>query len=342
MRETIAVATVGAGYFARFHHEAWARMRGVRLVGVCDRDAERAAAFAKEFGADAAFDHAARMIAEARPDLLDIIAPPAEHRALVALAAEAGIDVICQKAFTRSLSEARETVALAEAAGIRLAVHENFRFQPWYREVRRLLEDGQLGDVFAATFRLRPGDGRGPGAYLERQPYFQAMPRFLVHETAIHFIDTFRFLFGDISAVYADLRRLNPAIAGEDAGTLLFTHASGMRSLFDGNRLADHAAHNRRLTMGEFVLEGTEETLTLDGNGNLFLRAFGHNEERLYPYHWLDRGFAGDAVFALQSHVVAHLERGEALENSGRAYLANLEAEEAVYRSAEEGRRIAL
>ncbi|MEO0763052.1 MAG: hypothetical protein AAFZ09_14815, partial [Pseudomonadota bacterium] len=60
-------------------------------------------------------------------------------------------------------------------------------------------------------------DGQGPDAYHARQPYFQRMPRFLVHETAVHWIDTFRYLMGEAETVYADLRRLNPAIAGEDA-----------------------------------------------------------------------------------------------------------------------------
>ena len=340
--EDIRVAVVGAGYFARFHHEAWARMPGVRLVGVCDTDGARARAYRDEFAVQAAYVDAAEMLADARPDLLDIAVPPAAHRDLVALAASHGVDVICQKAFTRSLAEARETVTLAEAAGIRLVVHENFRFQPWFRTIRRLIEDDALGEVFSASFRLRPGDGQGPRAYLDRQPYFQAMERFLIHETGIHFIDTFRFLFGDCASVYADLRRLNPAIAGEDAGMVLFGHASGVRALFDGNRLADHTAENRRLTMGELWIDGAAGTLRLDGEARLFLRPFGANTERPVDYPWDRRGFAGDSVFALQAHVIAGLRDGKALENTGAAYLRNLEVEDAVYRSSAESRRIAV
>ena len=89
--------------------------------------------------------------------------------------------------------------------GGQLVVHENFRWQPWYREAHRLIRDGVLGKLHSVAFRLRPGDGQGPRAYLERQPYFQKMPRLLVHETAIHWIDTFRFLMGEITAVYASL-----------------------------------------------------------------------------------------------------------------------------------------
>lgn len=87
--------------------------------------------------------------------------------------------------------------------------------------------------------RLRPGDGRGARAYLDRRPYFQKMPRFLIHETGIHLIDVFRFLLGEVTGVFARLRRLNPVIAGEDAGLVTFDFASGANDLFLGNRLAD-------------------------------------------------------------------------------------------------------
>lgn len=342
MADDIKVATVGAGYFARFHHDAWARMGNVRLVAVCDEDLSRAEAYRAEFGAGAAYTDAADMIAKEKPDLLDIIVPPAGHKKLVALAAEAGIDAVCQKAFTRSLDEARETAALAEAAGITLVVHENFRFQPWFREIRRMIDEGVLGEVYGASFRLRPGDGQGARAYLDRQPYFQTMERFLIHETGIHFIDTFRFLFGDYDSVFADLRRLNPAIAGEDAGIMVLQHGSGVRSLFDGNRLSDHIAENRRHTMGEFWIDGSKGTIRLDGEGRLFFRAFSENTELPHFFTWEKRGFAGDSVLALQKHVVAHLQNGETLENTARAYLTNLEVEDAVYRSSGERRAIEL
>ncbi len=339
-QSTLKVVTIGAGYFARFHHDAWSRAPQATLAAICDIDRDKAGAAAKEVGVPTVYDDPEEMLARERPDLVDIATPPATHRDLVALAAGLGIDVICQKAFTRSMAEARETVAIAEAAGITLTIHENFRFQPWFREIRRLLDEGALGELYSVAFRLRPGDGQGPHAYLDRQPYFQGMERFLIHETGIHFIDTFRFLCGDAEAVYAELRRLNPVIAGEDAGVFLMTHAGGVRSLFDGNRLSDHIAENRRLTMGELLIEGSAASLRLDGDGRLFRRDFGSNEERPHAYGWEKRGFAGDSVFALQEHVVAHLLHATPLENDGRAYLANLEVEDAVYRSSATGHRI--
>jgi predicted dehydrogenase len=277
------------------------------------------------------------MLDATRPDLLDVATPPAAHRPILEAAAQRGVHVICQKPFGGDLATARDMVRIAAAAGITLVVHENFRFMPWYREARRLLDQGRLGEPYGISFRLRPGDGQGPHAYLERQPYFQTMPRFLVHETGIHLIDVFRFLLGEVNGVFARLRRLNPAIAGEDAGCVLFDFASGASGLFDGNRLAGFPAANPRLTMGEMLLEGSDAALRLDGFGRLFLKPH-KGAERQHAYAWQDQGFGGDCVFALQQHVVRHLRDGAPLENAGSAYLRNLEIEEAIYRSAASGR----
>ena len=80
-----------------------------------------------------------------------------------------------------------------------------------------------------ANFRLRTGDGWGEDAYLGRQPFFRDYPRLLVYETGVHFIDMFRFLFGEIETVSAHLRRLNPVIKGEDSGQIFLTFDNGVR-----------------------------------------------------------------------------------------------------------------
>ena len=138
------------------------------------------------------------------------------------------------------------------------------------------------------------------------------------------------------------MAKLNPAIAGEDAGHILFDFPGGARGLFDGNRLVDHVAKNPRLTMGEMLIEGARGVLRLDGDGRLFLRPHGSKTEQPVDYAWVDRGFGGDCVFALQRHVVAHLQDGHPLQNTGRDYLANLRVEAAVYRSNHTGQRIAV
>jgi predicted dehydrogenase len=336
------VAIAGAGFFSRFQIEGWKAIPGVEIVGIANRHLAKAQEAAARYGIPAAFDSVAAMLDTVRPGLFDIITPPATHREYVGLAVARNIPTICQKPFGSSYEDAAAMVESAERAGVLLVVHENFRFEPWYREARRFVTSGRLGTPHSVAFRMRPGDGQGPRAYLDRQPYFQAMPRFLVVETAIHFIDTFRFLLGEVDAVTARLRRINPAVAGEDAGYLIFEFASGATGLLDANRANDHVAGNPWRTLGELWLEGSAGVLRMDGDARLWWKPHhGPEAEHVYDAGRADT-FGGGACEWLQRHVVAHLREGGPLENAARDYLANLRVQEAVYVSHQEGRRVAL
>jgi predicted dehydrogenase len=340
-REPIRVAMVGAGYFARFHLDAWLRMEGARLVAVCDRDPATHVHVKSAAASIPVYRELGAMLDTEGADLVDIATPPDTHLTLVEEAACRSIDVICQKPLAPTRADAVRMVEYCAKAGIVLAVHENMRWTPWHREIARFIGAGKLGQLHRLSMRLRPGDGQGPDAYLSRQPYFQSMPRFLIHETAIHWIDTFRFLVGEITGAFARLERLNPAIAGEDAGVVVFAFENGATGVFDGNRLNDHVSDNPRRTMGEMWIEGSAGVLRLDGAARLWWKPHGEAEIE-HRYEWEDRGFAGDAVFATQRHIISHLLDGEPLENSGYDYLRNLDIEEAVYESSAEGRWIDL
>ncbi|ASJ74429.1 putative oxidoreductase YhhX [Granulosicoccus antarcticus IMCC3135] len=334
--DTLTVACMGAGYFSQFHHEAWRRIESVSLIACCDAQLARA-----EQVCESAYTDLNTMLADVSPDILDIVTPPATHAAAIRCALAAGVStIICQKPFCLSLAEAREIVAEAKASDACLIVHENFRFQPWFRVVAAAMEAGEIGTVQQATFRLRTGDGQGPEAYLERQPYFQTMQRLLIHETGVHYIDTFQYLFGRVKSVYADLRRLNPVIAGEDAGFILFDMEDGVRALFDGNRHLDHSSDNPRLTFGEVLFEGTRGTLSIKGDGQVRKRSHGYVDDQviLPAQDW--PGFAGDSVQAFQQHVVNHLRTGSRLETGAEVYLLTLQLEELVYQSAAQGRKL--
>lgn len=335
----LRVAGIGAGYFSRFHLEGWRDVAEAEVVAWCDSDSARVQGMAREFALPKTFADAATMLDAVAPDLVDIVTPPPAHAPLVAMAHARGIPVICQKPLTPSWGESVALAEAAERAGLLCVVHENFRFQPWYREAKRLLAEGTIGTPHSVAFRLRPGDGQGPHAYLDRQPYFQTMPRLLIVETAIHWIDTFRFLMGEVAAITARLRRVNPAIAAEDAGYLLFEFGNGSTGLFDGNRSNDFVAENPRRTMGEMWLEGSAGVLRLDGEARLWWKPHqGAEREHVY-----DRGpatFGGGCCAALERHVVSHLLSGTPIENTARDYLANLRAQEAAYVSHASGRRI--
>jgi predicted dehydrogenase len=335
----LSIGVVGAGYFAQLHHQAWHRCRHAELVAIADRNPD--VTVPAEIPLYRSLDE---MLASQMIDLLDIVVPPDSHCAIIETAIAAGIPhIICQKPFCQSLEQAEYITATAEAAGISLVIHENFRFQPWYRLLKSNIDDGAFGQIYQFRFALRPGDGRGADAYLARQPYFQQMPRFLVHETAVHFLDLFCFLFGKPRQLYADLRQLNPVLKGEDAGVIMVEFDNQIRAIFDGNRLADHLADNPRLTMGEAWLETEAGVIMLTGSGQLGLRHHGQQQEEvLLPAYEDSQSFGGDCVFHLCQHVADAWAGGRQAENTAREYLEIMKLVTVAYQSAAEGRKINL
>tara|TARA_A100001011_G_scaffold395340_1_gene490037 strand:+ start:489 stop:1517 length:1029 start_codon:yes stop_codon:yes gene_type:complete len=338
MNKSMKMCVLGTGYFSQFHFDAWSRL-GVNIRGVCSLNIEESRKKAHNFCGCQGFNDYLLMMDTIKPHLIDIIVPPSEQFPIIKAAIDRGINIICQKPFTESFEEAEKVVTLAREAKVTIIVHENFRFQPWHVQIKKMLNDGVIGEPFQVSVRMRPGDGQGVNAYLNRQPYFQKMERFLIHETAIHFIDVFRYYFGEIESVYADLVRLNPNISGEDAGFVIFKFKNGVRGLFDGNRLSDHIAQDRRRTIGDLLVEGSSGSIRLNGDGDIFYRCFGSNSEKKVKYYWADKGFAGDSVYFCQKDILDSILSGQASAHSGLDYLRNLKIEETIYKSNESGKR---
>ena len=332
MKNKIRIAIVGTGYFSQFHFDAWKRLE-VNVVAICSLNENNAIYYSKKFNNCPIYSNFKKMINEIDLDFVDIVIPPNNHLKFIKIAANKSVNIICQKPFTNSYAEAINAVNISKKNKVLLIVHENFRFQPWYLKIKKILDDNSLGEVYQVGFRMRPGDGQGKDAYLNRQPYFQKMERFLIHETAIHIIDVFRFLFGEIDSVFANLFKINKHINGEDAGYVLFNFKNGIRGFFDGNRLSDHIAKDRRLTIGEMLIEGSNGSLRLNGDGELFKRKFGSNKEVKIRYRWDNKGFAGDSVFKCQRHILEHYLHGKNLHNSSNDYLQNLKIESYIYKS---------
>jgi len=354
-KPTKRVAIIGSGYFSQFHIAAWQRLQ-VSICGLLTMDHVTGDALCERFDIKRCYTTLDELLND-QPDLVDIIVPPDAQLGLIKSIAERRIPMICQKPFCDDLEQAREAVSICDAHSTALVVHENFRHQPWYRAIRKELETARLGQVYQATFRLRPGDGQGADAYLARQPYFREQPEFLVRETAVHLIDVFRYLFGEVDEVFASLERLNPIIKGEDAGLMMMRFTSGIRTVIDANRLADHAADNNRLTMGELRIEGEKGELMLDGYARIFFRAHGTTELQAVDYDWQDIDFGGDCVYLTQKQILSSVfgyqrslgtasqqpastdaanasSEENTLENIAGDYLINRRLERAMYESA--------
>lgn len=333
---------VGAGYFSRFQYKAWSRIPEVRIVALCNRSIEKGESLASEYQIPAVYTSLPDMLDAEKPDFVDIITPPETHLEFCREAFKRKVHVIVQKPLAPTLAEAACIVKEAAEAGVSLMVHENFRFQPWYRQIKKLLEEKVIGEnIFTAYFRMRMGDGWGADAYLNRQPYFRDMPRLLVYETGIHFIDTFRFLFGEVKEVYAKLRKLNPVITGEDAGIVQFEFTNGVQVVWDANRYNESSSENPRYTFGEFTIEGERGTIRMYNNGKITIQNLGV-PETIHDYSPSKEDFAGDCVFNTQCHFVQGLLGEGLFETSGLEYLENIKVQEAVYLSSERNQPISL
>jgi D-apiose dehydrogenase len=114
------------------------------------------------------------------------VTPPETHEEISGFAAARGIHVICQKPLAPTLQQATRIVETAHAAGIRFMVHENWRWQPWYRKIKAIRTSGAIDEITHIHVLTRLGDGWGERAYLDRQPFFRDYPRLLIYETGVH------------------------------------------------------------------------------------------------------------------------------------------------------------
>lgn len=144
------------------------------------------------------------------------------------------------------------------------------------------------------------------------------MPRLLLYETGVHFIDTFRFLAGEVLRVYSLLRTLNPVIAWEDCGLAIFEFAEGAVGVWDANRYNESTCVDPRHTFGEFLVDADGDSIRLAADGALTVQELGEAERR-HDYAPGNRGFAGDCVAATQQHFVDRLRDGKPFETEGVA-----------------------
>jgi D-apiose dehydrogenase len=325
---------IGAGRFARFQAEAWRRVEGARIVAVADAAPGRAEEFSERFGFARAYRDAAEMLERERPDFVDIVTRPDSHLDLVRLAARCGAGVICQKPMAPSWEECAEMADVCAGANVRLLIHENWRWQPWYREIKRLLDQGAVGKPFHAGFMMRNSDGRGAEPFAA-QPYFREMERLLVYEMVVHFLDAFRFLLGEFRDVFCRMGRVNLAIKGEDYALINLDFENGASGLIDANRFSGPA--RREPISEELIIEGDRGKIRLARDCRIWLDGYG-DAERPHEYAFPAEGYRGDSVQAAQRHFISCLRTGERCESEGEDYLKTVAAVFACYDSAESGR----
>jgi predicted dehydrogenase len=132
------------------------RSEPVSIAGVTDIDPARRDK-ASALHAAPAYASLDALLTERRPDLVLILTTDDAHVATARTAITAGVPVLVEKPLARSLAEACDLCAFAEARRVLLASVANKRFSPPYAMAHALVAEGRLKappTVFSGKFTL--------------------------------------------------------------------------------------------------------------------------------------------------------------------------------------------
>jgi len=344
---------LGTGSISIYHMRAWQAIPGVQIVALANRTRSKAVDLGRQFGVEDAHIYADyhELLDKERLDFVDVATAPDIHRQQVLAAAEHGVNVFCQKPFATSMAEAEEMIAACERAGVRCIVNENWRWRRWYRELKRMLDEGVVGKPRYARFLshsasvLPRPDGSQPGVLI-KQSYMATMPKLILFEWGIHLVDVLRFLFGDVARVYARMSRVSPIVVGEDMALVVLEFRSGLTGLIDIS-YGTFTPEGRRLPRAHvdfFVVEGDKGTIEFEPyqDDTILITTAAGTEQRAARGD-IDRPTAyQESYIKTHSHFIHCLRAGEPAENEGRDNLKTLAIMFAAYEAAERGQIISL
>jgi myo-inositol 2-dehydrogenase/D-chiro-inositol 1-dehydrogenase len=189
----VRIGVVGAGAMGSLHVRLLASaVIGAEVVAVADVEVERAAALAREVGVDGVHGHGLELIAERDVEAVVVASSPETHEVLVLACLEAGKPVLCEKPLATSAEACRRMVEV-EAAGGRRLVDVGFmrRYDDGYRDLKRRLDEGEIGDPLVVHCVHRNAD---------IPPSFDQ--RLALTDSVVHEVDVARWLLGEeITAV---------------------------------------------------------------------------------------------------------------------------------------------
>jgi D-apiose dehydrogenase len=335
-------ALIGCGHVSGFHLEAWSRSRDALIVALCDRDRHRLDRAQARIPESRRYLDAAQLFDQERAlEFVEICTPPDTHRELVDLAARSGVQILCQKPAALVRPDLLSMIETCNAAGVRIMIHENWRFRPWYRAMRAEIDSGSIGRPI--RLRIAHHDTRAirPDGF-DLQPYLATMPRLILMDMGCHLVDTARYLFGEIRTISATIGRFGQRTVGEDVATLLVSFGSGALGSLDLSWCTAPDRSRLEWALNPTVAEGTEGTLRLSTDGSLELASPRGSRERRHVTLPPDDRVYVEGYAATQRHFIDGLISGTEHETSASDNLKTMDVIWTAYRSAEEGRTLSV
>ncbi|KER81000.1 oxidoreductase [Xanthomonas arboricola pv. celebensis] len=259
MPKPFNLAVVGYGYVGRtFHAPLIAGTPGLALHSVVSSKPQQVQA---DFPDVAVLADLETALADPALDAVVLATPNQTHAPFALQALAAGKHVLVDKPFVLDAAQAREVVAAAAAAGRIVSVFQNRRWDADFLTVRRLIDEGQLGEVveFHSHFdrfrpqvrdRWRESDIPGAGLWYDLGP---------------HLLDQALQLFGTPQAIGADLQRQRNQARSDDYFHVTLRYPRLRVILHAGSLVADSglrfAVHGTRGSYLKHGLDTQEDQL---------------------------------------------------------------------------------
>ena len=186
------MAIVGFGGMAGWHYNEIQTIEGLEIAGIWDIREERRVYAAEEKGLHV-YSGLEDLLADSETDLVLIATPNDVHKPVAIAAMEAGKNVVSEKPVTLCSQDLREMIETSDRTGRFLTVHQNRRWDEDFLTVKKILEEGKLGEVFRVESRVHGSRGI-PGDWRQEKEHGGGM----ILDWGVHLLDQLLQLFSDV------------------------------------------------------------------------------------------------------------------------------------------------
>ena len=185
------IAFIGCGGIVNYGHIPAYQASGFHMIGGYDLNHEAAEKTVRTHGLKKVYESLDDVLFDPNVQIVDIAVSPWDQRHIVEKTVAAGKHILCQKPFSDQYAEAVEMTRLAKQAGLKIAVHQQFRWSSIIQATRALVLEGWLGDILDVQVQV------SINTPWDLWPWLASQPRLEVLFHSIHYLDSLRFLFGD-------------------------------------------------------------------------------------------------------------------------------------------------
>lgn len=199
MAKQVKACLIGCGRAGMIHAGNYKnKIENARIAAVVDAVAEAAEAAAKELGITRYYTDYREILGDPEINAVIVVAPTNLHKQIVVDCADAGKHIFCEKPMAMTVEECDEMIAACERNHVKLQVGFMRRFDASFREAKRLLDQGAIGELVQIHSNTRGPSKPRPWMYDIRKS------NGILAEVNSHDIDAVRWMAGsDIETVYA-------------------------------------------------------------------------------------------------------------------------------------------